>query len=60
MDSDEFDGDDIADEDFLVATTQATTPPRPSSTHNLNQNLFQPDARSLSDAISRPPHLPVS
>ncbi|KAI1369361.1 hypothetical protein F5Y08DRAFT_151758 [Xylaria arbuscula] len=28
MDSDEFDGDDIADEDFLVAATQATTPPR--------------------------------
>ncbi|KAI1757217.1 hypothetical protein F4782DRAFT_481744 [Xylaria castorea] len=38
MDSDEFDGDDIADEDFLVAATQATTPTRASSTPNFNNN----------------------
>ncbi|KAI8954267.1 hypothetical protein F4801DRAFT_533697 [Xylaria longipes] len=38
MDSDEFDGDDIADEDFIVAATQATTPTRASSTPNFNNN----------------------
>ncbi|KAI0460234.1 hypothetical protein F5B21DRAFT_453802 [Xylaria acuta] len=38
MDSDEFDGDDIADEDFIVAATQATTPTRASSTPSFNNN----------------------
>ncbi|KAI1421010.1 hypothetical protein F5Y12DRAFT_718976 [Xylaria sp. FL1777] len=52
MDSDEFDGDDIADEDLIVAATQATTPPRSSSTRNLNQNRFQP---GVPDPVSRPP-----
>ncbi|KAI0432155.1 hypothetical protein F5Y09DRAFT_165755 [Xylaria sp. FL1042] len=46
MDSDEFDGDDIADEDFIVAATQAPSPVRAtSSARNLNQNRFQPGLR---------------
>ncbi|KAF2963436.1 hypothetical protein GQX73_g10132 [Xylaria multiplex] len=50
MDSDEFDGDDIADEDFIVAATQATTPTRASSTCNLNANCFQPGAPTISSS----------
>ncbi|KAI0863052.1 hypothetical protein F4860DRAFT_469949, partial [Xylaria cubensis] len=38
MDSDEYDGDDIADEEFIVAATQVTTPTRASSTSNFNNN----------------------
>ncbi|KAI1112491.1 hypothetical protein F5Y14DRAFT_421848 [Nemania sp. NC0429] len=38
MDSDEFDGDDIADEDLIVAATQATSPARVCSTRNVNNN----------------------
>ncbi|TGJ84086.1 hypothetical protein E0Z10_g4703 [Xylaria hypoxylon] len=52
MDSDEFDGDDIADEDLIVAATQATTPTRPSSTRNLNNNYFQPGARTTTSSLS--------
>ncbi|KAJ8129785.1 hypothetical protein O1611_g3845 [Lasiodiplodia mahajangana] len=43
MDSDEFDGDDIADEDFIVAATQAT-PPR------ANNSRFQPGAGTSASA----------
>ncbi|KAI0506100.1 hypothetical protein F5B22DRAFT_478512 [Xylaria bambusicola] len=50
MDSDEFDGDDIADEDFLVAATRTTTPPRASSTHNLNHNRLQSSLQTFDDA----------
>ncbi|KAI0100403.1 hypothetical protein GGR51DRAFT_532791 [Nemania sp. FL0031] len=47
MDSDEFDGDDIADEDFIVAATQATTPPRAKNSR------FQPGvATSASASVS--------
>ncbi|GAW18260.1 hypothetical protein ANO14919_077340 [Xylariales sp. No.14919] len=62
MDSDEFDGDDIADEDFIVAATQATSPARPSSNRNLNNNNgFQPDARntnslSFDRSLARQPY----
>lgn len=38
MDLDEFDGDDIADEDFIVAATQATTPTRASSNPNFHND----------------------
>ncbi|KAK5624463.1 hypothetical protein RRF57_000179 [Xylaria bambusicola] len=53
MELDEFDGDDIADEDFLVAATQTTAPPRTSSTQNLSQNRLQSDLQPFGDAISQ-------
>ncbi|KAI3320098.1 type III restriction enzyme [Xylariaceae sp. AK1471] len=62
MDSDEFDGDDIADEDLIVAATQATTPTRAGSTFSLNIDRFQPSVRasassaSLDSSKSRQPH----
>ncbi|KAI1277084.1 hypothetical protein F5Y07DRAFT_364034 [Xylaria sp. FL0933] len=53
MDSDEFDGDDIADEDFLVAATQAASPIRTtSSARNLNQDRFQPGLRHAQSSAS--------
>ncbi|KAI1734341.1 hypothetical protein F4680DRAFT_357200 [Xylaria scruposa] len=56
MDSDEFDGDDIADEDFIVAATQATTPTRASSTPNFNNNRefrASSSSGSFNSSISR-------
>ncbi|KAI1132247.1 hypothetical protein F5Y10DRAFT_231319 [Nemania abortiva] len=58
MDSDEFDGDDIADEDFIVAATQATTPTRASSNPNVNNSHLQPAVRasaslSFDSSVSR-------
>jgi hypothetical protein len=53
MDSDEFDGDDLADEDFIVAATQATTPPRASSNPSLSShNRVQPGVQSSAASIS--------
>ncbi|KAI1202205.1 hypothetical protein F5X97DRAFT_288284 [Nemania serpens] len=53
MDSDEFDGDDIADEDFIVAATQATSPTSGRSTRNVNESTrHQPDVRTSSSSAS--------
>lgn len=67
MDSDEFDGDDLADEDFMVAATQPTTPPRASSAPNNNYNRrVQAAVRapapsvSLGNSTSRRPRPQVS
>lgn len=55
MDSDEFDGDDIADEDLIVAATQATTPTRAVSSSHFNNNnrvQFQPGVRASTSTSS--------
>ncbi|KAI5920008.1 hypothetical protein F4810DRAFT_684339 [Camillea tinctor] len=51
MDSDEFD-DDIADEDLIIAATQAQSPNRvpSSSTIKLNQGRFQPHVQQRTPA----------
>ncbi|KAI0409624.1 type III restriction enzyme [Xylaria palmicola] len=64
MDSDEFDGDDIADEDFIVAATQATSPARTGSASNPITSRSHPGIRSSASSISfdsslsRPSHPP--
>ncbi|KAI1821748.1 type III restriction enzyme [Xylaria intraflava] len=45
MDSDEFDGDDIADEDLIVAATQIANPTC-ARTSKSNAHRFQPGVRS--------------
>ncbi|KAI1172510.1 hypothetical protein F4777DRAFT_561220 [Nemania sp. FL0916] len=50
MDSDEFDGDDLADEDFIVAATQTTTPPRASSNSNTRNN-GRPQASAQTESV---------
>ncbi|KAI0482295.1 type III restriction enzyme [Xylariaceae sp. FL0804] len=45
MDSDEFNDDDIADEDLLVAATEATTPPCVQPSAKLSSYRFQPQNR---------------
>ncbi|KAI2638209.1 type III restriction enzyme [Xylaria nigripes] len=52
MDSDEFDGDDIADEDLIVAVTQATTPTRGRTSFTLNTHRFQPDVPTSASETS--------
>jgi hypothetical protein len=60
MDLDEFDGDDIADEDLIVAATQATTPTRAGSSFSLNVDRIQPGIGAASPSKSRQPHSVVS
>ncbi|KAI0395807.1 type III restriction enzyme [Xylariaceae sp. FL0594] len=56
MDSDEFDDDDIADEDLLVAVTQAATPPRMGSItiSNPGRSQIQSGSRPSVSSLSRP------
>ncbi|KAI1433631.1 type III restriction enzyme [Xylaria sp. CBS 124048] len=58
MDSDEFDGDDIADEDLIVAATQTTTPTRATASSHPNARRFQAGIQtqvSFDSATSRRP-----
>ncbi|KAI1162228.1 hypothetical protein F5B18DRAFT_625142 [Nemania serpens] len=57
MDSDEFDGDDIADEDLIVAATQATSPIRNVSNSARHQSDVRTSASSASfnSSLSRQP-----
>jgi len=54
MDSDEFDGDDLADEDLIVAVAQATTPTRAGSqpASNPSRSHFQPGVRISVSSLS--------
>lgn len=62
MDSDEFDGDDIADEDLIVAATQATSPIRNVSNSARHQSDVRTSASSASfnSSLSRQPRRTVS
>ncbi|KAI1157195.1 hypothetical protein F4825DRAFT_401002 [Nemania diffusa] len=51
MDSDEFDGDDIADEDFIVAATQ-TTSVQPSASVSFDSSISRQQPRPLQNANS--------
>ncbi|KAI1312393.1 hypothetical protein F5Y03DRAFT_235890 [Xylaria venustula] len=55
MDSDEFDGDDIADEDFIIAATQATTPTRSGSGRIVNHDQAARPSASRCHPVSRQP-----
>ncbi|KAI1504472.1 hypothetical protein F5X99DRAFT_372556 [Biscogniauxia marginata] len=59
MDSDEFD-DDIADEDLIIAATQAQSPNRVQSTTKFNQGRFQPHIQRTPVPQNRTPAVRTS